>query len=192
MCTLIVIHRGVPGARLLVAANRDEFLDRPSRGLERERVGATWVVAPRDLRAGGTWQGLSEHGVFAAVTNRRGSPPDPERRSRGELVHAALQHRTAVAAARSLEALPARAYNPFNLFVADGERAFALVYDDVPELRELAPGAHVIGNVDPDDESHPKVARVLEQARKVAGGPPPQALDALAEICREHAGAEPG
>ncbi|MCG8590111.1 MAG: hypothetical protein MJE66_12540, partial [Proteobacteria bacterium] len=47
-------------------------------------------------------------------------------------------------------------------------------------------------NVDPDDESHPKVARVLEQARKVAGGPPPQALDALAEICREHAGAEPG
>ena len=71
MCTLIVLHRCVPGRPLVVAANRDEFLDRPAEGpaLRSSRTGQ--IVAPRDLEAGGTWVGVSARGVFAGLTNLR-------------------------------------------------------------------------------------------------------------------------
>ena len=91
-------------------------------------------------------------------------------------------------AANALSALPARTYNPFNLFVSDGVRAFVAVYEDAPSVTELGPGAHVIGNADPNDRDHPKVSRILREAEGVAAGSSARALDALAEICRSHAG----
>jgi uncharacterized protein with NRDE domain len=71
MCTLIVLHRCVPDRPLVVAANRDEFLDRPAEepALRSCRTGP--IVAPLDLEAGGTWVGLSARGVFAGLTNLR-------------------------------------------------------------------------------------------------------------------------
>src|SRR5262245_22536097 len=116
MCTLIAFHRCFADAPLVVAANRDEFHERPTEGpalreastsssrrLERSaRAGSgavTRVVAPRDLRAGGTWLGISESGLFAAITNRRCDTPDPQRRSRGWLVMEALAEPSAERAA---------------------------------------------------------------------------------------------
>ena len=74
MCTLIVLHRCVPGRPLVVAANRDEFLDRPAEepALRSSRTGP--IVAPLDLEAGGTWVGVSARGVFAGLTNLRPAP----------------------------------------------------------------------------------------------------------------------
>jgi len=71
MCTLIVLHRCVPDKPLVVASNRDEFLDRPAEGpaLRVSRTGP--IVAPLDLEAGGTWVGVSARGVFAGLTNLR-------------------------------------------------------------------------------------------------------------------------
>jgi uncharacterized protein with NRDE domain len=71
MCTLIVLHRCVPDRPLVVAANRDEFLDRPAEepALRSSRTGP--IVAPLDLEAGGTWVGVSARGVFAGLTNLR-------------------------------------------------------------------------------------------------------------------------
>ena len=99
MCTLIVLDRCVSDRPLVVAANRDEFLDRPAEGpaLRSTRTGP--IVAPLDLEAGGTWLGLSARGVFAGLTNLRAESvvsseagPDPlARRSRGEVVMAALE-----------------------------------------------------------------------------------------------------
>ncbi|MGH0029521.1 MAG: NRDE family protein, partial [Myxococcota bacterium] len=92
MCTLIVLHRCFEAAPLVVAANRDEYLDRPTEGpaLRETARGDGRVVAPRDARAGGTWLGLNENGLFAAITNRRCESPDPDRRSRGLIVMDAL------------------------------------------------------------------------------------------------------
>jgi uncharacterized protein with NRDE domain len=189
MCTLILLHRPAPGVRLAVAANRDEYLDRPAAGptLGRRRDGSA-VIAPRDLRAGGTWLGLNADGVFAAVTNRPVRSPDPTRRSRGLLVLDALEGATADQAAALLADLPADAYNPFNLVVADGERAYALVYDGAPRVTELAPGPHVVGNADPDDRSVAKVSRLLDEAERIAAGPRADWLDRLAAACRGHDG----
>lgn len=188
MCTLILLHRPVPGVRLVVAANRDEYLDRPACGPTIHRRDGSAVLAPRDLHAGGTWLGLNREGVFAALTNRPNAAPDPSRRSRGLLVLDALAAASADEAAEGMADLPAGEYNPFNLVVADGERAYVAVYADGPRVTELAPGAHVVGNADPDDRSVAKVDRLLGEVERVAAGPREGWLDGLAAVCRGHDG----
>lgn len=186
MCTLVALHRCVPGVQLWIAANRDEYLARPAEGpaLREGRAGA--IVAPLDLHAGGTWWGLNAAGVFAAVTNRPAAQPDPARRSRGQLVVDLLAAASAHEAAERAAALAPANYNPFNLFLADAHDAFALVYDGAPRLLPLAPGVHVVGNADPDARSVPKIRRTLERAEQVAGGPADAIRDGLAALCRTH------
>jgi uncharacterized protein with NRDE domain len=188
MCTLIALHRCLPAVPLAVAANRDEYLDRPAEGPALRRFGGRDVVAPLDLRAGGTWLGLNDAGLFAGITNRPTAQPDPARRSRGLLVADVLAEGSAADAARRLSELAADAYNPFNLFVADGRDAFVAVYDGKPQVRRLAPGAHVIGNHDPDDRTIGKVARLLDEVAGLAGASPEAALSGLVATCRSHEG----
>jgi uncharacterized protein with NRDE domain len=186
VCTLIAIHRRVQGAPLIIAANRDEYFDRPSEGPAIRRNADGAVLAPIDLRAGGTWLGANAQGVFSAVTNLRNDSPDPSRRSRGMVVMEALQEPTAARAADWLKTLPEEAYNPFHCLVADADRAFHLVYRDRPRIQELAPGVHVIGNVDPAEEPAPKADRIAKQVEEIADFSEEDALEALAEICRGH------
>lgn len=186
MCTLIALHRCYPSAHLLVAANRDEFLARPSRGPRLHEWHGRRVIAPIDERAGGTWLGLNDAGVFVALTNRPTQALDATRRSRGLIVADALGRASATRAAEAALQLAAGAYNPFNLFVADAEHAFAIVYEEKPRVRVLEPGVHVIGNADPNDAAVPKIARLLGEAERVAAGREADALDALSELCRSH------
>jgi len=182
VCTLIALHRCVPGAPLVIAANRDEFLDRPSEG----PVLRGTIASPRDVRAGGTWLGLSRTGVFAAVTNRKGADPDPERRSRGLLVLDALCAATADHAKESLESLEPEAYNPFNLFVADRKACFLITYDGKARRIDLPPGAHVIGNTDPTAARTPKLAALERQVAGAVAASASSVLAELAGICRGH------
>src|SRR5690606_8174595 len=186
MCTLVALHRCAPGAHLWVAANRDEFHARPAEGpaLRAGRNGP--IVAPLDLRAGGTWWGVNAHGLFAAVTNRPAPFADPSKRSRGQIVLDLLAAGSAREAAAIAASLGAGRYNPFNLFVADATDAFAVVYEEAPSLRPLAPGVHVVGNVDPDARDVPKIRRTMERAEQVAAGPADAIRDGLAAICRTH------
>ena len=146
-------------------------------------------MAPLDLRAGGTWLGVSGQGVFAAVTNLRDDDPDPARRSRGMVVMEALHEPTAARAAENLKALPEEAYNPFHCLVADREEAFHLVYRDVPRLEELRPGVHVIGNLDAAEEPTPKADRIrsrLLDPEQIDRPSMDRTLEELARVCREH------
>ncbi|WP_341903969.1 NRDE family protein [Polaromonas sp. YR568] len=80
---------------LVIAGNRDEFLDRPTLPLARWRAeGAPEIVSGRDLRAGGTWMGLTPGGRVAFLTNVREAPSAdaPPPRSRGALVTRWLGH----------------------------------------------------------------------------------------------------
>lgn len=189
MCTLIAIHRRVPGCPLVVAANRDEYLDRPAEGPAIRTTRAGSVVAPLDVRAGGTWLGVGggpRAGIFAALTNLRNPNPDPTRKSRGWVVMEALEAGTAEAAAEALGRLPERSYNPFNCYLADADQAFLVVYEEAPRLYELKSGVHVIGNIDAAEATSPKVERIREQADRAARLPREDVFDALAKICREH------
>lgn len=172
----------------MIAANRDEYHDRPAEGPSLRIVRGHSILAPTDLREGGTWLGWGAGGLFAGLTNRPVADPDPSLRSRGHLVTDVLQAESAKRAAESLAALPAGAVNPCNVFVADGADAFVVVLDGAPRVQRLEPGPHVIGNADPDDDGHPKVARLLREVAPIASGPFAGAVDALAGVLRMHVG----
>ncbi|MFN7133138.1 MAG: NRDE family protein, partial [Myxococcales bacterium] len=144
MCTLVLAHKVFPGAPLVVAANRDEFLDRPSSG-PRVYAGAPRVLMPRDEVAKGTWLGLNEHGLFVGITNRAGHPNETTRRSRGEIVAHALRARTARELHRQMGLLAPGTYNAFHLLYADGQDAF-VSWSNGRELAQynVAPGVHVV------------------------------------------------
>lgn len=141
MCTLIVAWKVAGGPDLFVIANRDEDRERPSSGPGIRQVGDLRALSPRDEKAGGSWIGLNEAGVFAGITNRFGMEPGPEYRSRGELVLKALAYRTSRQAAEAIYGLSATDYNGFHLVIADQEEAF-VVWSDGVELyqMELEPG----------------------------------------------------
>jgi hypothetical protein len=160
VCVLLLHHRTRPEWPVVLLANRDEFLDRPFEP-PALRDAARGIVAPRDLRAGGTWIGLNGDGNVAAVTNRPGEDARDGTRSRGLLVHDALRERTARAAAERVVAdLRATAYAGFHLLLADRDEAFVLRHRGASapvspapgDLRPLAPGAHVLTNLHEPDE----------------------------------------
>src|SRR3546814_5219481 len=101
MCTVVILRRPGEAWPLIVAANRDELLDRTWREPARHWPDRPEVVAGLDELAGGSWLGLNDHGIVAAILNRRHSlGPAPDKRSRGELVLDALDHADAADADR--------------------------------------------------------------------------------------------
>lgn len=144
MCTLALEFQPDSDLPILIAANRDEALDRPSSG-PALREAPIRYVAPRDERAGGTWLGLNERGLFVGITNRYGRPPDSARRSRGQLVIEALGYTSAAALHEHMSALDPRRYNPFHLLYVDAQFAGA-TWTDGESLRQesLGPGLHVV------------------------------------------------
>src|SRR6185437_766788 len=127
MCTLVILRRPEHEWPVIIGANRDEMIDRPALPPGRHWPDREEVVAGMDLLAGGTWLGVNDWGLAAAVLNRHGSlGPDINLRSRGELVLEALDHADAVAAAAALVELDPGAYRSFNLILADNRDAFWL------------------------------------------------------------------
>lgn len=158
MCTLTLAWRAFPDAPVVVAANRDEATDRPSTPPAVRTAGTTGgepdrprMLAPRDERAGGTWIGVNEHGVFAGITNRWVDADLAGERSRGLLVGDALAASTASAAVQTVrDAVEADEYEGFNLVVADRDDAVLLEWDGSLSETRFDPGVHVVVNVGAD------------------------------------------
>ncbi|WP_017342828.1 NRDE family protein [Halorubrum sp. T3] len=150
MCTLTLAWRAFGDAPVALAATRDEALDRPSEppALRTDDGDEVRYVAPRDAEAGGTWIGVSEGGLVVAVTNLWLDADREGDRSRGLLVRDCLTAASAEDAVRAVEReLDERAYDGFNLVLADERAAFLLTYDGGLAVTRLDPGVHVVGNV---------------------------------------------
>lgn len=142
MCTVLLAHRVIPGIRLLVIANRDERLGRPSSPPFFWPAG---FVAPRDDVAGGTWLGVNRHGVFVAITNRQHAFPDPSRLSRGRLVEEALHLPSARAIHDSARTIPGDRHNGFHLVYADDDDVLATFADGATIAQTtLGAGVHFV------------------------------------------------
>ncbi len=162
MCTLIILN-GLPGPwPVVLAANRDEFYDRPS--APPSFISTTPpIFAGRDLRAGGTWMGVTPAGFFAGLTNQRQSSPSPtDRRSRGEVVTQVLAAGEQAAARRYLEALDPTDYNPFNLVFGTAESLVVAYARDTMRFVDVPAGLHVLPNGVLDDPGFPKVNRAKD------------------------------
>ncbi len=121
MCLALVALDAHPRFPLVVAANRDEHHARPA-------AAARWWdegwLGGRDLKAGGTWLGVTRAGRFAFVTNVR----EPGRKdilapSRGTLVTRALAARETPLATVEHALRDGGAFNGFNLIVGDAGAA---------------------------------------------------------------------
>jgi len=171
MCTVILLHRPGHAWPVLIAANRDERLDRAA-----DPPGAWWpaqpgVVGGRDRSAGGTWLAVNRAGVVATVLNRPGSlGPAADKRSRGELPGLALAAPTAAAAAANIAALPAGEWKSFNMVIADRTGGWFLrgLGRGRAEAVPLPPGLSMVTAHDPNDLASPRTARHLPRFRAAA------------------------
>jgi len=123
MCLIIFAWNSHPDYSLVVAANRDEFYERPTSKLE------WWNDAP-DILAGrdqadvvgesGTWMGINRHGRFAALTNIRApSEKNPLLRTRGELTTQFLKSNLSPCDFVSEKSKRFQKYNGFNLLIGE-------------------------------------------------------------------------
>ncbi len=185
MCLLILAHQCRADYPLIIAANRDEFYERPTRPLDfwPEQSG---ILAGRDLRGGGTWMGLHRGGRLAAITNfREPARFRPEAPSRGPLVSDFVVGN--LEAEQYLAALlrDGQRYNGFNLIAG---RLGALHYygNRGGSPRPIEAGVHGLSN-------HllgtpwPKVERARRaMAAIVEQGQPPSPEDLLTLLQDRH------
>jgi uncharacterized protein with NRDE domain len=164
MCLIGLALDAHPRFALVVAANRDEFFDRPAAALDwwQSSPDAPWLLAGRDLSAGGTWFGLSEHGRIGMLTNVR----DPSRHrlgaaSRGALVTQWLEGADEPARARDT--------NPYNLIGGDVRRgAWWSSSHRHAAASPLHGGVHALSNA-ALNSPWPKVVRLKSVLRRALG-----------------------
>jgi uncharacterized protein with NRDE domain len=145
MCLLFLSYRTTPGYRLVVAANRDEFLRRPTAPLAFLDAKKT-ILAGQDLQGGGTWLGITAQLKFAAITNYRQPGANREDApSRGEiLVDYLTGQQNGEYSVHALAENDA-GYNGFNLLLGDRKELFYYSNRSVgPQL--LAPGFYGLSN----------------------------------------------
>lgn len=151
MCLLLILHRVSAQAPLMLAANREEYFDRPFQG-PRILAGPPRVLCGADLRAGGTWLGVNEHGLVVAVTNRLKTRLPESPRSRGALCQDLLRCTTAAQAAQTaLVELHSDRYAGGNFACLDRAQGFVISSGDELVEQRLEPGVHLLTNGDLND-----------------------------------------
>jgi uncharacterized protein with NRDE domain len=183
MCLVLFAWRAHPDYRLVLAANRDEFHQRPTAPAD------FWprqpeLLAGRDLQAGGTWLGVTRTGRFAAVTNFREplAPELPLERSRGELVADYLAGELPPLEHAERLRPTGRSYRGFNLLLGT-PGSLVHVSNRQERVEEVPAGCHGLSNHLLDTD-WPKVrsgrAR-LEQLLEGDRADPEALFDLLAE-----------
>ncbi len=145
MCLILIAHGAHSDFPLVIAANRDEYYQRPT------ARAAFWqdlphILAGRDLECMGTWLGVTRAGRFAALTNFR----DPRERksdapSRGQLVSDFLASDQEPREYLGDVAIEAPRYNGFNLLAGDIDGVFYLS-SRTGSVQQLSPGIHGLSN----------------------------------------------
>jgi len=177
MCTVALLVRPGHAWPVMLAANRDEMINRPWDVPWRWWPDLPDVIGGRDRTAGGTWMALNRHGVACCVLNRQGSlGPAPGKRSRGELPLIALAKSGLAAATQAITQLDAGDWRSFNLVLASAEGAVWIAGHGHgrPEAMPLPEGVSMVTAFDPNDILSPRVARHLP---RFAAAPAPDTDD---------------
>ncbi len=165
MCLLFLSYKTTPGYKLVVAANRDEFLQRPTAPLDfidQEKS----ILAGLDLQGGGTWLGVNRVGKIAALTNyREGGRQLENAPSRGEILRSYLDSK--ISAVDFLDELSGKAslFNGFNLILGESDDLFYYTNRKNSYAR-LEPGFYGLSN-HLLDTPWPKVVRGKELLKAV-------------------------
>jgi uncharacterized protein with NRDE domain len=170
MCLILIAHGAHPEFPLVIAANRDEYYERPTAGA------AFWqdhphILAGRDLKCMGTWLGVTRGGRFAALTNFRDARErKTDAPSRGRLVSNFLVSGRGPRDYLEEVGMQAQPYNGFNLLVGDMDGVFYFSSRQAT-VQELSPGIHGLSN-HLLDTPWPKVARGKQRLQAALAGEP--------------------
>lgn len=173
MCLIVIAIHSHPDYPLVIAANRDEFYNRPTAPL------SFWedhpdVLAGRDTQGHGTWLGVNTRGRLAAITNYR----DPflihaHAKSRGLLVSDFLTSATASETYLKAIAGSGETYNGFNLIVGDIFDSHHQLSPDLwwysnkkNDILRINPGIHAISN-HLIDTPWPKTRKTTDGIREI-------------------------
>jgi len=158
MCLLAIQYRLDENTPILVAANREEFYDRPS-SPPSIQSGKPRILSGVDQQSGGTWLGVNQYGMFVGASNRRKLIPPIAPRSRGTLCKDLLRCASAQDAMHlAMEELAANRYEGVNFVIADAENGWIIHGGDEPEVVQLNEGLSLIANRNVND---PRDDRVL-------------------------------
>ncbi|NLN88069.1 MAG: NRDE family protein [Syntrophomonadaceae bacterium] len=145
MCLIAFALDCHPRYKLVVAANRDEFYQRPT------RAAAFWpenpdILGGKDLLQGGTWMGITKTGRWAALTNYR----DPGQNkhgapSRGLLVHDYLAGEDAPDDFLERLVGTAQQYDGYNLLAGTSDSLYYFSNQKQP-VCQVQPGIHGLSN----------------------------------------------
>ena len=149
MCLIVLAHQLNADYPLIMAANRDEFRQRPTQNMH------WWpdirILAGKDLAAGGTWLALYNNGRWVAVTNFRKPMPEKDTsdkaeafKTRGQLVVNFLsQNKTAMAFAQQLQM---QQFAGFNLLLWDNKQLVFCANQASNGPQVLKPGLYGLSN----------------------------------------------
>ena len=197
MCTFLFALKAHPEYPLVIAANRDEYYARPT------APAAFWdrtphVLAGRDLKAGGTWLGITRSGRWAAITNvrkpRSNSPTKTlqSTQSRGWLVRDYLESDDPPETYLATVAGSGHLYDGFNLIAGQLGEAWYLsnAKQQSGQIQPIEPGVHGVSNASLNTP-WPKVENGREVLANAMASATPESpidsnamLDALADSRR--------
>ncbi len=186
MCIVLLAWRVCPRAPLVLAANRDEYHERPT------QAAGFWEDTPaifggRDLQQGGSWLALNGKGRIAAVTNlREPSTKRPGAHSRGLLVSDYLRGK--VFPAEYLRRVAGRVedYDAFNLLAGDADSLW-FMDSRTREPVALGAGIYAISNGELDCP-WPKVLRGKSELQRILSrwpGDHPESVAGLFSLLTE-------
>lgn len=149
MCLILFSYQQHPEFPLVLAANRDEFYDRPTRQAQ------FWdeypdLIAGQDLDQGGTWLGVTRQGRLAAITNiRNPAAMKLSGSSRGELTREFLTgEEPPEDYLKKITGVKER-YNGFNLIAGTIDNLYYLSSRST-RPKQLAPGLYGLSNAELD------------------------------------------
>src|SRR5699024_3022240 len=145
MCLINFHLQDHPHYKLIVAANRDEFYERPTAQAHFWQD-KPYVLAGRDMVQSGTWLGVTKQGRFAALTNFRSAEQvNEDKISRGEIVnnHLEASMQPQVFGQYLLERQDQ--YDGFNVIVGNQEALF-YYSNRHGEVTKVTEGTHGLSN----------------------------------------------
>jgi len=168
MCLIVFSNNVLNDYKLIFAANRDEFYNRPTEQAEFWKDHPS-LLAGKDLKAGGTWMGITKSGKFAAITNYRDvTNIKEEAPTRGKLVSNYLLGKLSAEKYYNSVKSDLLRYNGFNLILGDIKNLYYFS-THTEGLRKLVPGVYGLSNAVLDTpwpkvlESKNQLAKLMEQ-----------------------------
>ncbi|MFC3344638.1 NRDE family protein [Paenibacillus abyssi] len=145
LCLILFAYQAHETYKLIVAANRDEFYERPTAPVHYWKD-HPYILAGRDLAKMGTWMGMTTTGRFASLTNYRNPEEQSEgKRSRGELVADFLKDHVSPETFMHEAAKKRTQYPGYNLLAGDTKELY--YYSNIQdEVQRLEPGIYGVSN----------------------------------------------